>query len=411
MATRTEKLKNKPGIYRYHRRDCARVVRDKRCNCDPGYQATVFNKRDQSRIRKHFDRLAEAEGWRNDVIAAMNNGGFVAPVKVTVAAALDELTTGMESGAIRNRSGKIYKPSAVRTYTRSAGRLKKEIGHMQLRDVQLMDMDALVGRLRTEGRSASSIRNVIDPLRVVYRMAIRRGMVSYNPTHLLEITSGDEERTERRTVSPKTAEMMIDALPASERALWAVAIYVGLRRGELQALRWSDLDMDENIGYCRGSWDSDSREFINTKSAAGQRMFPITELVRFRLDAHQLATGRSGDDLVFGRTAFDPFTPTTIRRRALKAWGWKEIKNPEDEGPRMIWVKARDDAFEPITLHEGRHSAATAGGVSGVDDKRLSHMMGHSSIVVTKDIYGHVREDQIKDLTEHLNAYYEAAIG
>lgn len=389
MASRTESLKNKPGVYRYHSRDCARVERGTKCNCSPGYQASVFSNRDGKRIRKHFDRLAEAEGWRSDVLSAMRSGKSVTPNAKTVAVALDELIAGMRSDAILNRSGRPYKPSAKRSYERVAGRLKDELGNLRLSDLRRSHVNAMIQRQRSAGMSASSIRNTLDPLRVVFRLALDDEIVSVDPTHKLRLPSVKAEATERKTVSPATAATMIDALSIEDQALWAMAIYVGLRRGELQELRWSDIDLPRRMGRCERAWDDEGGAVIDTKSQAGRRMFPLVEPVRARLLDHKMRTGRRDDDLVFGRSSEDRFVPSTIRRRALKAW--------EAAG------------LESITLHEGRHSAATAGSTSGLDDLALAHIMGHSSVTITKDLYGHIREDQIAGVVDQLDRYYAAS--
>ena len=77
--------------------------------------------------------------------------------------------------------------------------------------------------------------------------------------------------------------------------------------------------------------------------------------------------------------------------------------------PRVVWVKAREDALEPISLHEGRHSAATTGSAAGLDDLALARIMGHSSVVITRDRYGHVRRDRIAEVKRQLDDYYAAA--
>ena len=92
---------------------------------------------------------------------------------------------------------------------------------------------------------------------------------------------------------------------------------------------------------------------VEVKTDAGFRVVPVTAGLRRLLIAHRAATGRSGRDLVFGRTAADPFIPSTVRSRALRAWGWKETNNPDSNKPKTIWVKARPDALEPIAPHRG----------------------------------------------------------
>jgi integrase len=107
-----------------------------------------------------------------------------------------------------------------------------------------------------------------------------------------------------RIASRGEAEALLDALPASDRALWATAFYAGLRRGELRALRWTDIDLASEPATIRvtRTWDEFEGE-VATKSAAGERTVPLTGRLRALIAQHGLDTGRGGDDLVFGRTA------------------------------------------------------------------------------------------------------------
>ena len=74
---------------------------------------------------------------------------------------------------------------------------------------------------------------------------------------------------------PTTIEAMLAKLDrAKDPAVWATAIYAGLRRGELQALQWGDLDLDGGVIRVRRSWDRVAGE-IEPKSAAGTRAVPI----------------------------------------------------------------------------------------------------------------------------------------
>lgn len=81
------------------------------------------------------------------------------------------------------------------------------------------------------------------PLRAIYRRAIARGEVEVNPTTGLELPAVRSKRD--RIASPEEAAALIAALPEQDRALWATAMYAGLRRGELMALRWDHLDLIE----------------------------------------------------------------------------------------------------------------------------------------------------------------------
>jgi integrase len=112
----------------------------------------------------------------------------------------------------------------------------------RLSDVRRADVQELADRLTAEGLSASTVQNTLDPLRAIYRRAIRRDEgVTINPTKDLELRRPDGKRD--RIATPAEAAALIAAIPEDERALWACAFYAGLRRGELRALRWSHIDL------------------------------------------------------------------------------------------------------------------------------------------------------------------------
>jgi integrase len=145
----------------------------------------------------------------------------------------------------------------------------------------------------------------------------------------------------------------------------------GLRRGELQALRWEDVDLPTGVIPVERSWDPKEGP-IETKSRAGRRAVPIAAVLRDFLVEHKLASGRHAG-LVFGRTAEEPFDPRALARRAETAWRQGTAK-----------------PLEPISLHECRHTFASLMIAAGVNAKALATYMGHSSVTVTLDRYGHL---------------------
>ena len=129
-----------------------------------------------------------------------------------------------------------------------------------------------------------------------------------------------------------TAQALIAALPESEQAFWALALFASVRRGELRGLQVDDIDFDAGLVRVRRGWDDLEGE-IDPKTFAGARDVPMIGELRRICRAHKLQTGRHGTQLFLGRTPADPFYPSTIRSRALKAWGGSRcpIRTP---GPR-----------------------------------------------------------------------------
>ena len=105
-----------------------------------------------------------------------------------VAAAVDDFVRAAEEGSALNRSGRPYRPSALRDLS---GILRyhvvPDLGHLPLRDVNRRDVQALVDRLAREGLSESRIRSVISALRALYGYAIGKGYVEANPADTLEM--------------------------------------------------------------------------------------------------------------------------------------------------------------------------------------------------------------------------------
>ena len=159
-------------------------------------------------------------------------------------------------------------------------------------------------------------------------------------------------------------------------------MYAGLRRGELRGLRWR-----RPTGRCdpreRG-WDDCEGE-IEGKTRTARRTVPIASELRRHLAAHKLRTGRDGQALVFGVTASYPFEPSTVRRRALAAW-----------------KRAKLAAIAP---HECRHTFASFMIAAGCNAKALCTYMGHSSVTITYDRYGHLMPGNEAEAAARLDAY------
>ena len=273
------------------------------------------------------------------------------------------------TGVVRTRSGDTYKPSALRSYQRAlTADILPVLGHLRLSAITRHHLQDLADAITVRGVAPSTVRNAMLPLRAIYRDAKHRDLVATNPTVglLLPAARGRRERTTR----PEEATHLLEALPRDDQAVWATAMYGGLRRGELLALRWCDIDLDQGLIHVRRSWDG-SKGPILPKTHAGSRRVPLPEVLRGYLISHRLRhPAAEGDVLAFGSGPDAPFEPVGLYRRA-----------------RMAWKRA---GLDPILLHECRHSYASFMIAAGVNAKSLSSYMGHASITITLDRYGHL---------------------
>jgi integrase len=315
-------------------------------------------------LEKVVARAFDEEGWGADATVSLRKGSLRAPTPTTLNQAAAAWLEGARSGSIRTRSGELYKPSAIRSYDTSLKlRVLPDLGGARLADVRRVDVQDLADRLLASGLDPSTIRNTLMPLRAIFRRAVARGELAVNATRELELPAVQGRRD--RIASPEEASSLLRVLPEADRALWATAFYAGLRRGELRGLRWGDVDLSAGVIHVRRAWD-DRVGAISPKSKAGLRDVPIVAALRTILLEHRLRSGRS-EGFVFGSSASVPFSPQSVRERALRVW--KDV--------------------QPIGLHEARHTFASVLIFAGVNVKAISTYMGHSSITITLDRYGH----------------------
>src|SRR5215208_8190892 len=117
-----------------------------------------------------------------------------------------------------------------------------------------------------------------------------------------------------RVARPEEARALIAAVPQGDRALWATALYAGLRRGELQALRWSDVDFDRGLIRVERSWDEQAGP-IAPKSRAGRRRVPLAGPLRAELAAQRLRQAATGEALVFVGLRKGAFSAEALLKR------------------------------------------------------------------------------------------------
>jgi integrase len=299
------------GVRQRHGRACNAKGR---CKCP--YEAFVYSRRDGKKIRKAFPTYGAARAWREDANKAVRERKLRAPTTITLEQAATAWLDGAREGLIRPRSGTPYKPSAIRTYEGALRRrVLPRLGQVRLTELTRTDLQDLVDELAATGFNASTINVTLLPVRAVCRRALSRGEVAINPTSGLEMPAVRGGRD--RIAPPEECVRLLSALRRADRVVWATAMYAGLRRGELMALRVEDIDLGAGVIHVRRGWDAEAGE-IPTKSGRDRRV-PIAGVLRDYLDEHLL--GLAWDKgLVFGVSAVSPFCDRTLAERAARAW-------------------------------------------------------------------------------------------
>ena len=162
--------------------------------------------------------------------------------------------------------------------------------------------------------------------------------------------------------------------------------YAGLRAGELLALDSQHVDLELRVLRVERAWDHGSKEFIAPKSKAAKRIVPITERLWAVLSDHRETLGAGG--LLLPALRGDrsrPMGHSALVKRLKKRWA--------------------EAGLEPLKLHEGRHTFASLLIAAGANAKAITTYMGHSSIQVTYDRYGHLMPGSEAEVAGLLDTY------
>jgi integrase len=343
---------------------------------------------DGRRVRKKVSGATKAEVLRKlrDLRAELDSGMPVPDDRLTVGVFLDRWVAQSLPGKVSDKTLDSY-ADTVRLH------LGPTLGRKLLRRLTVADVDGLLSWKRQAGYSPNSLRIMRAVLRRALHQAQVEGLVARNVAALSAAprVRGDEGRA----LSIDEAHALIaEASLTRHEALLTIMLTFGLRRGEALGLQWSSL-----------SWDDATLKVTHGVKRVQDRTTGTER--RTRLVVGELKTARSR------RTLF--LTPQLVdllrRHRARQAEERIAVGEAwEDHGlvfPSELGTPLDPDnvshAFSRICqraglghwhLHELRHSGASLMLAQGTDLYVVSEVLGHSSVAITKDVYGHLVEGQ-----------------
>jgi integrase len=253
------------------------------------------------------------------------------------------------------------------------------IGGKKLSELTVPAVNAFADQLRDAGRSAEMIRRVVRSLGAIFREARRRGLSNVDPTAGLELDL--PERDDPRPVAPTKAELqaVIASAPDRWRPLILVAIFCGLRASELRGLRWSDIDIDGRQIKVAQRADA-SHKIGKLKSKSAYRSTPLPPMVLNALREWRLVCPKGDFGLVFPNGSGKVESHANIIEHGF--------------GPIQVAAGVVNSiGGAKYGMHALRHACASLWIENGMNPKRIQKLMGHSTIQMTYDVYGHLFAD------------------
>jgi integrase len=257
------------------------------------------------------------------------------------------------------------------------------LGTTPLDRLRKTHVDALVVKLRKQKLSGSTVRQVYTVLRAALDDAVLDGLLARNPCTLVK-RPGVERREAKYLDASTVAAVLTSAEGLRYHSALVLIAATGMRRGEALGLRWQHVNLKEGVLKVAATLGRVGTELVITepKSARSRRTIPLSSAIASLLRAQRASQAaerlHAGDQwtntgLVFTTEFGGPVDPRNLLRE--------------------VEIAAAKAGVEGIGVHTLRHSAAVAWLESGVHIKAVADLLGHSSISVTGDVYGHTSDD------------------
>lgn len=370
----------------------------------PGHWAIILEQRDAAtgkRKRKWHSfngtkRQAQVECAR--LISAMKGGTYIEPDKTTLATFLDKWVDHIKAH-VSPRSHERYADLARKNIVPLLGGVTLN----KLRPAQIAEAYATaLASGRRDGKGGLSPRTVHHMHRILKQalaQAVKWELLNRNPCDAVDPPK--VERTAMHTFDlPQTAEL-IDALRGTRMLIPALlAVLCGLRRGELAALRWHNVDLEAGqIAVVESAEETKDGVRYKEPKSGRARTVALSSTMTDELKAHRarqaqellkLGVRLSGDSFVVAQADASPLKPTSITHEWVRLLGQTSL-------PR-------------IRFHDLRHAHATHMLASGVHPKIASERLGHSKVGITLDLYSHVLPNMQADAVAQVDDALRAAI-
>ncbi|MEM9611664.1 MAG: tyrosine-type recombinase/integrase [Actinomycetota bacterium] len=322
---------------------------------------------DGRQYSKTFRSKREAERYRATELADRARGNWLDPKagEITFAAWAAEWLSAMEH-SWRPRTAEKHR-MAMEVHW------KPRFGHQTVASMSPRLIQAAVNNM-ADTYAPSSVRTFYGTLRTAMKHAVERDLIGRSPCRAIRLPA--DRADDRRVIEPHELHRLADAMADRWRCTVYLAGVLGLRYGEVAALRVSDVDLVEGgeLRVRRTLTEVGQRvEFAAPKSSASARTLVLPGPMADELAAHVELLGLVGDELFFADVNGQPIRRSRFRRRIF----------------RPAAAAARLDG---LTFHGLRHSAATRWVATGVDVRTVQAWLGHADPSLVLRLYAHASD-------------------
>jgi len=271
--------------------------------------------------------------------------------------------------------GKSWLAEVLPTVKHSTGKLYKYIlkvhlfpafGEVQLRLITRDAVQRFLSGKMQNGLSLKTVKHIRTGFGTVMGAAEMAELIPTNPVRKTRLPRRGPE-TEKAVISPEKIRELLEALPEPSASLAQLLVFTGLRIGELLALRWRNVDLEQKV--LRVTQTVYDGHFDEPKTQRSKRSVPLGAKVIEILSARK-PPGANPEALVFATRTGGPFEPHNLSNRQL----------------RPI---CRRLGLVGVGWHWLRHANATLLDAVGTPLGTVQALLGHSSAEITREVYLH----------------------
>jgi integrase len=270
----------------------------------------------------------------------------------------------------------------------------------KLTSAHLQKMYALL----TGTQKSSTVHILHTVLKVAFKYAVRWKRLARNPCD--EVDAPAVQHEERPFLNANQCKILLTAAQGTDiECFLAMALTTGMRRGEMLGLRWADIEMEQKYlsvqrtaSYINSTTTGGKYTVVetSTKTKASKRSIRLTDFLIAVLKGHKkkqneirLQAGQewAGKDLVFCGNQGKHFSVRTVAAHYTKL--------------------LQENDLPPLHIHDLRHSAATLLASMGIPAKVIQEILGHSSVTVTQNLYGHVIEGMQEEAMQKMDNFFQ----
>lgn len=337
---------------------------------------------------KSFNRQKLASEYLINLEHSMKQGIYVTPSKTTVGQFLDEWFSIHK---------KKIEYNTVIGYEYNIKHAKEHIGNISLQSLKASDIEKMYGNLNLSGKSKQYIHTTIN---TALKYAVKNKLISHNPCDIVDRPK--KQKFQANFIKPDKIKDYVSLFEGT----WiypavVISIFCGLRRGELSALKWSDINFKtlkltvNSSSVVKKDPLTKKKEITQKKPKNNQvRTISLPPSVAVILKKHR--TTQSKNKLLMGNEYFD--SDYVIRED-------NGIRPKPEYISRFFSRYIKRSKLPHVRFHDLRHTMGSLMIYEGVNIKTVSDILGHSSIAITGDIYAHIIEEQKREAANKIGKY------